>query len=126
MIAFVLNLPYTLVALVMVLLLGPKQFSWNERRCALVFRVRRDSLPPFLPKGWRGFALGHIVALNPKEEPNDLEHELIHVDQHRKYPLIQPGMYLFENLTKGYRNNRFEIEAYGKSGSIYRAGKPKD
>ncbi|MCL4415882.1 MAG: hypothetical protein M1365_04160, partial [Actinobacteria bacterium] len=58
--------------------------------------------------------------LGPKVLPNDLEHEIIHVKQCDKYPVIYPFLYLYELLTKGYRHNRFEEEAYTLSNSTYK------
>lgn len=41
-----------------------------------------------------------------------LKHELIHVDQFRKHGIFKfLCLYLWEWLKKGYKENRFEIEA---------------
>lgn len=42
-------------------------------------------------------------------------HELAHVQQYEKYGFIRFMMlYLVENIRKGYRKNRYELEAKGK------------
>lgn len=71
----------------------------------------------------RAKAIGHMILLSPKELENDLEHELIHVRQCEQYPFIFPFLYAYERLTKGYRNNRFEEEAYRLTNSYYNGEK---
>lgn len=72
-------------------------------------------------KGLRATAMGNIVLLGPNLEDKDLEHELIHVEQHMRYPLIFPLLFWLELYRHGYRKNRFEREAYDKAGNIYKA-----
>lgn len=64
-------------------------------------------------------ALWNIVILNDKEEQWDLEHELVHVEQFGRYFFIFPLLNLIETHKNGYRNNRFEIEAYDRAGNNY-------
>jgi hypothetical protein len=64
-------------------------------------------------------AQGNIVLLGSNALTNDLEHELVHVEQFEKYPLIQPILYMLESIRHGYLNNRFEREAYEKAGNRY-------
>lgn len=71
-------------------------------------------------KGGRALAIGHVVILGPKVEEKDLEHELIHVEQHARMPLIQPVLYYIELFRKGYKNNKYEVEAYSRAGNVYR------
>lgn len=41
-----------------------------------------------------------------------LKHELCHIRQYKKYGVVRfVILYLWESLRKGYRNNRFEVEA---------------
>jgi hypothetical protein len=44
-------------------------------------------------KNARASAIGHVVILGPNLEDKDLEHELIHVEQYERMPLIQPFLY---------------------------------
>jgi hypothetical protein len=64
-------------------------------------------------------AIGHAVMLGPQELPKDLEHELIHVKQYDREPLIYPFLYYREVWAKGYRNSAYESEAYEVSGNPY-------
>lgn len=67
--------------------------------------------------------IGSTVILNPRVEDKDLEHELVHVEQGQRVPLIQPILYYTELLRKGYRANKYEEEAYSRAGNRYGAGK---
>jgi hypothetical protein len=118
-IAFILNLPHTLIGLLIAPVLGIKDVHWNKTPPAVVFHVRNTSLFDFPYKGWRGMAIGHVVLLNPREEKNDLEHELIHVEHMIKEPLIHPLLYQYECLRKGYRYNKYEDECYTRAGNNY-------
>ncbi|TSC90048.1 MAG: hypothetical protein G01um10142_490 [Parcubacteria group bacterium Gr01-1014_2] len=64
--------------------------------------------------------IGHAILLSHKIIDRDLEHEIVHVRQHERIPIIQPILYWVELLKKGYRNNKYEIEAYRVSGSKYK------
>lgn len=64
--------------------------------------------------------IGHVILMSPKELKNDLGHEIIHVKQHERYPVIYPVLYLYELIRRGNRYNRFENEAYKLSKSIYK------
>ena len=68
----------------------------------------------------RAVTVGHIILLSPRIEAGDIEHELIHVKQFDRLPLIFPILYSIELLRKGYRNNKYEEEAYRAAGNIYR------
>ena len=70
----------------------------------------------------KNIALATQAQINSllKEYLSDLKHEIIHVKQHERYPLIYPFLYLFELLKNGYRQNRFEVEAYTLSKSVYK------
>lgn len=123
MFSFFLNLPYTIVGVLFGVALFPASVTWDKRHFAIIFRVKAD-YPQFgYLKGWRAMAIGNAVLLNPRVEDKDLEHELVHVDQFGAYPLIYPALYYWEILTKGYRMNRFEDEAYTKAGNVYRGKK---
>lgn len=124
MLSFLLNLPYTLFGLLIAALLVPTRLRFNSEPLALVINVRNDTLGGIQAmRGWRGLTSGHTILLNPREEEKDLAHELIHVKQYSRLPLIFPFLYYIELLRKGYRDNRYEHEAYALSGNVYRAGK---
>ena len=79
---------------------------------------RRGGLPPRIG-GWAlgqssvlGIALGRTVFLAPHASPTAalLLHELAHVHQFEQVAAF-PLRYLWESLRRGYRGNRFELEA---------------
>ena len=63
-------------------------------------------------KGARAITLGNIIILGPKIEEFDLGHEITHVYQYLKYPLIFPVLYYVELFKNGYKDNKFEKEAF--------------
>ena len=63
--------------------------------------------------------MGHVVILGNKLKEGDLRHELIHVEQCQRIPVIFPILYCIELIRKGYQKNKYEIEAYQKAGNIY-------
>ncbi len=65
-------------------------------------------------------SIGHIILMSPKELKNDFEHEIIHVKQYERYPLVYPLLYYYELIKHGYRMNRFEDEAHTLSKSVYK------
>ena len=67
--------------------------------------------------------VGHTIILNPRVEDKDLEHELVHVEQQLRAPLIQPFLYAYELMRVGYKDNKYEVEAYERAGNRYGAGK---
>jgi hypothetical protein len=79
---------------------------------------RRGGLPPRIG-GWAlgqssvsGITLGRTVFLAPFAalEPALLLHELAHVHQFARDGAF-PVRYLWESIRRGYRRNRFELEA---------------
>lgn len=120
MMSFILNLPYTLFGIIMSLFSGIKKISFRINPYSFIIKVSSFWWAFWHMRNARAMTIGHVVLLGPKKEENDLEHELIHIKQYSKYPLIFPILYNLELLLKGYKNNRFEIEAYRLSNSIYR------
>lgn len=119
LIIFILNLPFTLVGIVPTILSVPYNMKLVNNPYAFVFKVKKFWWAFGHMKKARCITIGHIILLSPKELKNDLEHEIIHVKQTERYPLVFPFLYLFELLKRGYRQNKFEDEAYRLSNSIY-------
>ena len=71
-------------------------------------------------KNARAMTIGHVVLLGPNLENKDLEHELVHIEQYQRAPIIHPILYGLELMRRGYRNNKYEEEAYRKAGNIYK------
>ncbi len=117
---FILNLPITLAGIFLSILSFPYKIKLIKNPFAFVLSVKNLWWTyPYL-KNARAVTAGHIILLGPKVLKNDLEHELIHVKQGERYPLIFPLLYLYELLKRGYRQNRFEYEAYTLSMSVYK------
>lgn len=120
MIGFILNTPYTLIGLIMSLISGAKKFQFFTANLAFVISVRNIWWDFGYMKNARAVTVGHVVILRPNIEKGDLEHELIHVQQYQKAPLIHPFLYMIELFRHGYRNNKYEVEAYNKAGNEYK------
>lgn len=120
LIIFILNLPFTLIGIVPTILSVPYSMKLINNPYAFVFKVKKFWWSFGHMKNVRAMTVGHIILLSPKILKNDLEHEIIHVKQGERYPLISPFLYWYELFTKGYRQNRFEDEAYTLSKSIYK------
>lgn len=125
LLAFVLNLPLTLTGIIPLILSVPYEVKLNRNPIAFIFKVKSFWWAFGYLKNARAMAIGNIILLGPKELKNDLAHEIIHVKQCQRYPIIQPFWYLYELMKNGYRNNRFEEEAYSLSKSIYEGKAPQ-
>ncbi len=80
--------------------------------------------PQIMKKGVRAITNGHVIQLGPLEREKDLEHELIHVEQAEREPFIHPLLYLVESRKHGYRQNKYEDEAYTRASNEYKSTKP--
>lgn len=118
-ILLLLNFPFTFTGLIPLIISSPYSFKLNRKEVAFIFKVKSFWWGFSFMKNARAMTIGHIILLGPRLFKNDLEHELIHVKQCQKYPLIFPLLYFYEFLKKGYRQNRFENEAYRLSKSVY-------
>ena len=120
MIGFILNIPYTVVGLVAGLVSIPKIIELREKPYAIVLKVKSLWWALGYMKGARAVSIGHTILLSPKIEDRDLEHELVHVQQYDRAPLIYPILYYIEFIRKGYRKNKYEDEAYRIAGNVYK------
>ena len=121
MIGFILNIPYTIVGLLVALISIPtSKIGFETNPYAIVLNVKRLWWVFSYLRNARAMAIGHVVLLGPNLEDKDLEHELVHVEQHQRMPLIQPVLYQIELMRKGYRNNKYEEEAYRRAGNVYK------
>lgn len=120
MLAFVPNLPYTLIGLIIALFSLPNRVRTHKQPYSLIIYVKSLWWAVGYLKGARATTIGHVVILGPDAEKGDLEHELVHVAQHQRAPLLQPFLYYAELFKNGYRNNKYEIEAYKTAGNRYK------
>ena len=119
--AALLNLPWTIAGLILGLLSLPRHMRINKKPLALIVTVRSSWWQTWLPgyKGVRATTTGAVVLLGERLLAHDLEHELVHVTQYQREPFVHAFLYVFASLRHGYRNNKYEIEAYEKAGNMY-------
>lgn len=117
--SFILNLPYTIMGLIVAMFSFPTRIVFLKEQFAFVVNVRSFWWAIAWMKGTRAATVGHVILIGPRAERNDLEHELIHVRQYRRYPGIFPFLYYIELAKRGYRNNKYEIEAYQEAENRY-------
>lgn len=115
----ILNIPWTIVGLATAVLSVPTKVKIQSG--AIIFNVKSFWWLKLFTYGRtpRACANGNVILLGRKLDPNDLKHELVHVRQQMQYPFIYPFLYYYELFKKGYRNNRFEDEAYREAGNHY-------
>lgn len=71
-------------------------------------------------KGWGGFTCGWTIfywGLN-KYTLSARVHERVHVKQYFNYGILFPILYIYYQITRGYRKNPLEIEAYTVDGTL--------
>lgn len=120
-IGLVLNLPWSALGLIGVLLSGPRGLTFSRKPPACLFRVASFWWLKRLPgqKGVRAATWGNIIAMGPKSLKNDDKHELIHVEQAMRRPFIHPILYVVASLKYGAKDNPYELEAYTRAGNKY-------
>lgn len=131
--AFIFNIPFTVVGLIGALLSVPQGITIHRAPLAFALSVKSFWWYQWLlPGTWiRGMAFGHVVMLNPDADDKDLAHELIHVEQFTRFPIIQPLLNLWEMTRRGTgMDNKYEREAYERSGSRFgyyrQSGTPRE
>jgi hypothetical protein len=119
--AFLFNLPWTLVGLVLAIISLPRGIRLNFKPFALIIAVHSFWWQTWLPGygGVRASSIGAVVILGKKLLANDLEHELVHVTQYEREPFIHAFLYIYQSLKYGYKNNKYEVEAYAKAKNGY-------
>jgi hypothetical protein len=115
MLSFILNLPYTIIGIILGLLSQPTNLSFTSNPISIVLKVRKLWWAIGYMRGARAVTIGHVVILGKNIKINDLDHELIHVKQYRRLPIIFPWLYYIELIRKGYKENKYELEAYSKT-----------
>lgn len=122
LVIFILNIPWSLIGLFNALLSLPKKVEFRKKPLAIIFYVRSFWWYSWIPrfKGVRGIANGHVISVSDAADDQDIDHELIHVEQYARYPFIFSVIFLLEQMRNGVGpENRFEKEAYSRSGSRY-------
>lgn len=120
---FLLNFPWSVIGLITALISLPKRIKFSKSPPAIIFYINSFWWYRWIPrfKKVRGITNGHVVSLSDEADDLDLKHELIHVEQNMRYPLISGFVFGFEQLVHGFgpTKNRFEKEAYERSRSRY-------
>lgn len=120
-----LNLPWSAIGIFNALISIPKKVKISNNPPAIIFYVRSFWWYRWLPSRnkVRAIANGHVVMLTDEADELDLKHELIHVQQAMRYPFVWGPLFLFEQCRhwSDPMSNRFEKEAYQKSGSRFLA-----
>ncbi|MDB5254204.1 MAG: 2-phosphoglycerate kinase [Parcubacteria group bacterium] len=119
--SFILNLPWTIVGILASVVSFPKNITFHKKPFAFVLHIRSFWWYSWLPsmRGVRAMAIGQVVLLGPYILPKDFEHELVHVEQAIQTPFIHPILYFIESRKKGYRRNKYEVEAYRRAENVY-------
>ena len=121
MISLLLNFPYTVLGLLLGLISFPQGAYLHSRPYAIILSVKSFWWGVGYIKNSRAMAIGNVILISQRVEKGDLKHELIHVKQHDRAPLIYPILYYFELWRHGYRKNKYEEEAYQKAGNVYKS-----
>ena len=108
---FVANILWTIFGFLAGLICIIYKIKFDKRGFLLIFVKRLWITEIFLRRRTYGLVLGNIIILSQYANEKTLTHEIKHVEQFRKMPLIFPLLYLYENYKYGYVNNKFEIEA---------------
>ncbi len=121
LLGLVLNLPWTLLGVLGALLSRPTGVTLSTSPPAIIVRVKSLWWLGWLPsyRGVRAATLGNLILEGPHLLPRDSQHELIHVEQAMRRPLIHPILYAAQSLRHGYRNNPYEQEAYRRARNTY-------
>src|SRR3989338_7860345 len=117
-----LNALWTSIGLCAALLSAPHRAALSKNPPAVIFYIKSFWWYWWLPgkSGVRAITWGHVVMMSTYADDLDLTHELIHVEQHMRWPLIFPLLYFFEMLQYGGTiENKYQKEAYTRSGSRY-------
>lgn len=120
MLGFIFNIPYTLLGLALGLISWPLKIEFRKDHYAFIVSVKKFWWAVGYLNKARAMTIGHVILLGYLLENKDLEHELVHVEQNKRMPLIQPFLYYYELIRKGYKNNKYEVEAYSKAGNVYK------
>lgn len=117
---FFLNLPWTCVGICTALLSIPTKVRCTSAP-AIFVHVKSFWWRNFLHPTVRAMTHGHVILLSPQSQEVAVKeiitrHELVHIEQFKRFPFVFPFLYFGDSIFHGYKNNRFEAEAYRISG----------
>ena len=111
-IPFLLNFPWTCVGVLTAILSGARAVRFMASAPALVVRVKSFWWYSLMSRSVRAMTYGHVILLRQEGGEMFLEHELVHIEQFKRFPFTFPLLYFGDSILHGYKNNRFEVEAY--------------
>ncbi len=90
----------------------PRKIRFERTAKVFMLDVKRLWLGEiFLGRRIKGQAFGRVVLLSEAKDEFTFRHELVHVRQYDRMPLIFPLLYCLEIIRNGYSRNRYEEEA---------------
>ena len=100
LLAFLLNLPWTIALVIAGLLSLPTKAELHTKPFAMIIHVRSFWYYKWVSgqRSVRAMALGSVILLGPELIKNDLEHELVHIQQHQREPFIHPILNFIETM----------------------------
>ncbi|MEK7138022.1 MAG: hypothetical protein AAB787_00795 [Patescibacteria group bacterium] len=111
---FLLNIPWTFLGFFIALISLPQNFKFNHQNLVIVAKVKWLWLSSFLiGRKVRGLTLGNVIMLSNAAIDKTLNHEMTHIKQFQRFPLIFPLLYCLDFAKNGYQANKFEIETLG-------------
>ena len=119
LIAFILNLPWTVLGLLLAVVSIPVKVRVDKEKWAIILWIKSWWWTVLWMKNARAATVAHVILLGDNTKNLDLEHELIHVEQYIRTPFVHPFLYYLELILYGYRNNKYEEEAYRRAGNTY-------
>ena len=120
-IKYILNVPWSLVGVVLGVISAPKRIRFAKDAVVINVHSFWWTKNTYM-RGSRAMVQGNIVLLGPSLEKNDFEHEMVHIEQFMRWPFVFEFMSLIEIMrARGSSpRNKYEDEAYRRSGSVYK------
>ena len=114
-IAFILNLPWSFLGLLIGAISLPRSLKLDYKKFVLVIKVRQLWLSGLIiGRKVKGLTMGNVMMLSDASISATYSHEMTHIKQFRKIPLLFPLFYCLEFVKNGYRQDQYEKEAYKK------------
>ena len=108
-VSFFLNLPWSLFGLFYGFITVPRKMETGTLYLALIVKVRRLWINElFLGHRVKGCPLGNVVLLSDAADSSTYNHEVVHLEQFTRIPLLFPLFYILESMKSGYRANKYE------------------
>lgn len=111
--ALILNLPWSIFGLLIALISLPKNVKLNPKELVLTVKVKWLWLSSLIiNRKVRGLTMGNVIMISNASINATFNHEMTHIKQFQKVPLLFPLLYCVEFMKSGYRQDEYEKEAY--------------